>query len=513
MRRDTLNFPRRRLLQSGMAAGAWMTLGDLGFLGKLRPVSAEEARLDPGTVRLDPSIDPVVKLLEETPRERLLEEVADRIRHGLSYRELLAGLLLAGVKNVEPRPSVGHKFHAVLVVNSAHLASISSPPEHRWLPIFWALDYYKSSEAADVRERGDWTMPAVDSPDIPRPSQAMRTFTQAMDDWDEEAVDRAVAGMARGLGLNQIYEPFFRYGARDFRSIGHKAIFVANSYRTLGCIGEQHAEPVLRSLAYALLMHEGSNPATRDAEADRPFRRNQELVTKIRPEWLDGQPDAGATESLIATLRSGSNDEACDQVVELLNRGVAPQSIWDALFVGAGELLMRQPAIVALHAVTTTNALNFAFRASGDDETRKLVMLQNAAFLPMFRAGMEGRGSVKSLTIADLKQDEVAKEGVERIFADLRNDPMSAARNTWGYLRQTDSPSAAKELIDAARVLIFLKGTNAHDYKFSSAILEDYYHVSPKWRDIYLASNIFQLRSSEIPDNSLVQRTRAALQV
>ena len=45
-------------------------------------------------------------------------------------------------------------------------------------------------------------------------------------------------------------------GIRDQKAAAphHKAIYVANSYRTLGCIGQQHAEPVLRSLAYALLM-------------------------------------------------------------------------------------------------------------------------------------------------------------------------------------------------------------------------------------------------------------------
>ena len=87
----------------------------------------------------------------------LVKEVAQRIKGGMSYRELLAGLLLAGVRNVEPRPSVGFKFHAVLVVNSAHLAGLSSPASDRWLPVFWALDNFKSAQARDVRE-GNWTM-------------------------------------------------------------------------------------------------------------------------------------------------------------------------------------------------------------------------------------------------------------------------------------------------------------------------------------------------------------------
>jgi hypothetical protein len=65
--------------------------------------------------------------------------------------------------------------------------------------------------------------------------------------------------------------------------------------------------------------------------------------------------------------------------------------------------------------------------------------------------------------------------------------------------------------MDAARRLIFLKGTNAHDYKFSSAVLEDFAQVSPAWRHRYLASSVFWLRGSGDPDNELFQRTRAAL--
>ena len=90
----------------------------------------------------------------------------------------------------------------------------------------------------------------------------------------------------------------------------------------------------------------------------------------------------------------------------------------------------------------------------------------------------------------------------------MTRDRLAAARKVLSYLRSHPQP---KELIDAARVLVFLKGNNTHDYKFSSAVLEDYYHVSPTWRDRYLASSMFNLRGSEGADNPLVKRTRAAL--
>jgi hypothetical protein len=501
---------RRGFVRASAGGGVLFGLGELGFLSRLGPVTAAEAALDPKVVRLDTEIEPLVRLLEETSRDRLLEEVAGRIKRGLSYRDIVAALLLAGVRNVQPRPSVGHKFHAVLVVNSAHLASLASPDSDRWLPIFWALDYFKDSQARDVSE-GNWTMAPVDESAVPPARRARSAFTSAMDKWDDAAADAAIAGLARTAGANEIYETFFRYGARDFRSIGHKAIYVANSLRTLQCIGWQHAEPVLRSLAYALLNHSGEdNPAGHDYEADRSWRHNQDRAAKIKEGWTGGTPAAAASVELLATLRQGSDDRACDHVVELLNRGVGPQSIWDALFDAAGELLLRQPGIVSLHAVTTTNALHFAFRASGDDQTRRLLMLQNAAFLPLFRAAMEGRGKVRESRIEELEPTATSTDGpgaLEEIFADASHDRMRAARKALGYLQGGHDPVP---LIDAARRLVFLKGDDPHDYKFSSAVLEDYYHASPKWRERFLASSLLLLPGSADRDNNQVKRTRAA---
>jgi hypothetical protein len=92
---------RRDLLRQGMAAGTFFGLGDLGFLSSLPMVSAAEAKPAPQIVALDPEIEPLVRFIEQTPRERLLEAVASRLHSGLTYRELLAALLLAGVRNIQ----------------------------------------------------------------------------------------------------------------------------------------------------------------------------------------------------------------------------------------------------------------------------------------------------------------------------------------------------------------------------------------------------------------------------
>lgn len=508
-----MSSTRRTFLQAAAASGV-AGFADLGFLGGLPLVSAQAAKLDPKVVRLDPEIEPLVRLLEETPREKLLEEVAARIKKGTTYREVLAALFLAGVRNVEPRPSVGFKFHAVLVVNSAHLASLSSPDTERWLPIFWALDHFKDSQAANIRERNGWRMPPVDEAKVPTARKARQSLITAMDNWDAEAADPAIAALVRSGGVNEIFELFWRYASRDFRAIGHKIIFAANSKRTLECIGWQHAEPVLRSLAYAVVHDQGDKPLKNDLPADRPGRRNRELARKIPEGWREGKIDSAATVDLLAALRSASDDAICDQIVTMLGKGVGAQSIWDGLFAGAGELVMRKPGIVPLHSLTTSNAMYHAWQNSGDDETRRYLLLQNAAFVVMFRKEMERRDKMEKLPeqpIDKLEAQELTKTGVEAIgdiFTDVSKNRLTAARKTLTYLKTNPQP---KELIDAARVLIFRKGNDAHDYKFSSAIFEDYAHISPEWRDRFFASTMFQLRGSGGGDNALVKRTKAAL--
>jgi hypothetical protein len=192
---------------------------------------------------------------------------------------------------------------------------------------------------------------------------------------------------------------------------------------------------------------------------------------------------------------------------------VDPASLWDGIFLGAGELLMRQPGIVGLHCVTSANALHYGFQTSGNDETRRFLLLQAAAFLPLFHRAMQSRGKVRDdVRIDTLEKVEVkgsAAAAIEEILTDVSKDRMAAAQKTLALL-EAKGPQA-EALMAAARRLIFLKGRDSHDYKFSSAALEDYYHATAAWRQRFLATSMFNLHGTQDPDNAVVKRTRAAL--
>ena len=496
---------RRRFLQMASALGLGAELGPWANLRTITPLRAEQTRVNPEMVKFRPEIEPVVRLIENTPRERALEVVIAELKKGLSYKDLLSGLFLAGVRNIKPRP-VGFKFHAVMVINSAHVLGQSSAVTERLLPLLWALDNFKSSQAQDVKE-GDWVLGPVDEARLPKPQQAKAELVNALEKWDESAADAAVAALCRSAGAAETMEPLWRAGVRDQRDIGHKAIFAAQCWRTLQTIGWEHAEPVLRSLVFGMLDLRGD---TRPRPVG-PYDANLENAAKIRPEWTIGRHDPAATQALLQTMRQATPEAASAEAVKLLNQGIAPGSLWDAVILSACELLMHSPGIVAIHATTATNALHYIYGASGDDTTRRLALLQAVGWQPLYR----GRVKLTDATGIDALQAtpdaplSTGDEAIGEIFATISQDRKKAGTMALTYLARGGSPDL---IFDAARRMIFHKGRDSHDYKYGAALWEEtLWSSEPKWRNPMVAAAMSNFPGAKAPDSPLMIRARESL--
>src|SRR5262245_40035558 len=146
-------------------------------------ISRADAEVTPDIVRFYPEMEPLVALLERTPRERCAEMVVEQLRRGVSYRQLLAALFLAGIRNVNPRPP-GFALHCVFVIYAAHLISLEAPADARLLPLFYALDDFKAAQERDARQpSGDYTMRTIRG-SIPAPDKAAAELQAGMESWD-----------------------------------------------------------------------------------------------------------------------------------------------------------------------------------------------------------------------------------------------------------------------------------------------------------------------------------------
>lgn len=371
---------------------------------------------------------------------------------------------------------------------------------------FCGLDNFKSSQAQDVKE-GDWVLEAVDESHLPKPHQAREEFVRAMEAWDAGAADAAVASLCRSSGAAQTMEPLWRMAVRDHRNIGHKAIFAAQSWRTLQTIGWEHAEPVLRSLVFGMLDLQGDSRK----RPVGPYEANLEQASKIRSDWQIGRHDPAATQALLQVIRQATPEAASAEAVKILNQGIAPGSLWDAAVLSACELLMHSPGILALHATTSTNALHYAFTACGDDTTRRLALLQAVGWQPMFRGRAKLSDSTGIDTLKASPDVTVASgdEAIGEIFAAINDDRKKAASKTVAYLGHGGSPDL---IFDAARRMIFHKGRDSHDYKYGAALWEEsLWATDSRWRTPIVAASMFNFPGAKTGDSPLMIRAREAL--
>ena len=463
----------------------------------------------PGPAQALPEVGALHRLLEETPHERVAAELAALIRDGLDHRRTLAALAVATSRRVQPFPHVGFKYHTVLALQSVHLTALTLPDKERWLPVFWALDYFKRAQEQERRQSG-WTMGPRPNPVARTVEVARKRLVDALDRWDPEAVDPAVLDFARLATPEQLSEILFRYGIRDLRAIGHKAIAVQNMHRLAPIIGPEFAPPVLRSLAAALQNHGYEpNPATRDLPSDRTWREFRPMLGGIPKTWKQGRRDDAARNELMRTLREVSELDAGRVVIDLLKHGVSADSIWEGLFATAAEVVLRRPAVVPVHAQTSANAFHYVFRHARAETTQLLALLQSAAFMPAFRRGV--RNSQPDLRVDELESLAVSGDGAEALrdaFSDLPRDRTSGARKALHYLQRGGSADA---LIATARRHLARNGRRAHDYKFTEAVLESHGEMTPgAWRDRILAASMAYFTGSAAAPSPV---SRKALQL
>src|SRR5438128_6435727 len=97
----------------------------------MAPVLAEETALSFG------SLEPLVCLMQETPVNRLLPTLVERLKSGTELRQLVAAAALANARTFGGEDYVG--FHTMMALAPALHMAQELPPELQPLPVFKVL--------------------------------------------------------------------------------------------------------------------------------------------------------------------------------------------------------------------------------------------------------------------------------------------------------------------------------------------------------------------------------------
>lgn len=515
-----MNTTRRRFLQTTSVAA--LGLADLSSLCTLTVAGVDEPKGPSEPIRFGPDLEPIVRLIEETPRDKCVPALVEQLRGGLPYRRFLAAIFLAAIRTRD-------HGHSAYLVHSAHQISLDLRTEERLLPLFWAVDHHKWQQEISPKP----FLEPLTGP-FPASENAEAEFHEAMRRFDRDQAERALIALARSEGARQAIEQLWAYGCRDVSFIGHRAIAVANCERTLETLGWQHAELVLRFVVRELYFLNGHQ----DGYYEPNTARVERSLAKLPAGWAGGEADRGATLELFAALRRGESEQACELAVKQLTAGQRAQAIWDAIHVAAAELMILHATSDGMagrpvHVSTSANALHYAFSASTSAHTRLLLLLQAVAWVADFvrvHLGDKELIETKPLALEGGRLPASAEEAVAQIFAMLPPHTYSydPKTNSGGHklvnLEQralpgrmvfalvSQQPDALGLYTQAARSWLCVKTTvEAHDHKLPAAIFENCEWVTPQWRPRLLAASAHWLHGPQSPDSPLIQQARDAL--
>jgi hypothetical protein len=438
--------------------------------------------------------------LRDATRERAFDVAADAIRAGASPQALLGAVFLAGVAEIRPRPH--GILHTVMMVESAcQLSGAAASRREAWHAALFNLDEFKTSQDEDRRDWSDYRMKPLTAPSAGA-EPARREFVAAMDAFDAERAERALLALVPHVDSDTFFELLRPIAARCYAFIGHKAIYAVQVERVLRRIGWRHAEPALRSLVLSLLVG-------RQTES---FGRARELARRVPAGWLGVPADPARSESLWAALRTATPVDAPASLVGALQSGAGAASAWDAVILLGSEIFSRRPgrrsadggrSLLPVHAFTVPSALRHAFLAARADETRRILLLQAAAWVTSLRDDL---GSLVGLSMEGpgLSASAEAAPNPEAVLA--LGSPASALR------LMNDDPASAGAVLSQLRRSLARLGREPHQHKYAAAMQEEAARVHPRLRPRLIAPALDYLAHPSDTQTEVFERAESALE-
>jgi hypothetical protein len=307
-------------LGTGLAAdlGVGFALGD------------EEERLTFGT------LEPLVALMQDTPADRLLPVLTERLRTGTELRGLVAAAALANARVFGGEDYVG--FHTLMALGPAYHMAQEGPADRRALPVLKVL--YRNTSRIHERsstQPGEVLRP-VRAEAIPRGRVGGEVLREQSRRGDMASAERTFAALAGGSPEDAFNHVL--YAVQDATEV-HRVVLPYRAWDLIGIIGREQAHTLLRQSVRYCVRNENPRYAASFAgtRAVVPRLLNQYRLLERR---LGGwNVDDAWIERMCETIFRATADAAADAAAAALADGVDPDAVGQALSLAANQLVLR----------------------------------------------------------------------------------------------------------------------------------------------------------------------------
>jgi hypothetical protein len=366
-------------------------LADVGrgmLLASVGPAVASDLGLAPAFAADRPDVltfgasEPLVALMQETPAQKLLPVLVEKVREGTDLRTLVAAAALANARTFGGNDYTG--FHAFMALVPAYEMARELPEAERPLPVLKVL-YRNTDRIQAFGGRKNEHLHPVQPATLPHDRVGGELLQEAIRRGDLDGAERTFAALAQGPegeAFNHL-----EYAIQDEVDV-HRVVLAWRSWAILDLTGKEQARTLLRqSVRFCI-----------DEDQDILKRKNKPEIRTVLPKLLDQyrllsrpigdrKADDAWVEQLGRTIYASGGARAADAVAAALAEGFSPEAIGEAMSLASNRLLLCDPgrpkeqvqpgkpvgsvhgASVGVHASDSANAWRNIARVSNHRNT------------------------------------------------------------------------------------------------------------------------------------------------
>ncbi|HET7872128.1 MAG TPA: hypothetical protein VFL42_06415 [Terriglobales bacterium] len=281
------------------------------------------------------SLEPLVCQLQETPVNRLLPLLVDKLQSGLSLRQLTAAAALANARTFGGEDYVG--FHTMMALAPAlHMAG-ELPTEQQPLPVLKVL-YRNTNRIQEHGGRNGEVLQAVQPPDASKTGASAESLRELVRAKDVQRAELTFAELAQRS--NQEAFDDLLMTVQDHTEV-HRVVLPYRAWDLLGLIGKEQAHTLLRqSVRYCIK----AESWPRNDTYDQP----RALLPKILEEHKLLDRNAGTREAedawveqMSTTIFKSTPEQAAEAAAAALAEGMSPAALGEAITLAANQLVLR----------------------------------------------------------------------------------------------------------------------------------------------------------------------------
>jgi len=280
------------------------------------------------------SLEPLVALMQETPLNRILPVVVERLQGGTDLREIVAATALANAREFGGEDYVG--FHTFMALSPAYHMAQELPSERRALPVLKVL-YRNSSRLHEFGGRPREVLHPVQAAAPADGKSAADLLCDAMHRRDMKTAEQTLAASA-ARSADDAFNDLLP-AVHESADV-HRIVLAHRAYDMLDLVGKERAETMLRqSLRYCVKNEEHAVKYAADVRAMLPKVLDQYgLIGKPRG---TRQADVAWVDQMSQTIFNSTAVQAAEAVAGALAEGMAPEAVAEALSLAANQLVLR----------------------------------------------------------------------------------------------------------------------------------------------------------------------------